>query len=202
MRTPSFERVCNNAGVFAPADHEGRRAAIIPAALEILATAGSSALTVHRVSAAAGIPPSTYRYTYATQRAVKIDVLGAIAAAIRERARAAATPREALLDLLPLTPQRRNEVLVVHALSADALHDEEIRAAWRQVSDAMAEICEAAIKEGGGEVRPGDVQRLHSLVDGLNSRILLSSDPQSSEKARQLVAGALMATWRAIATPG
>lgn len=164
-------------------DKVAREIAVASAALRLLARAGDAALTVRGVAAEAGLPPTSLRDQFPSQDAVRETMMRAVARRLKERVDAlpaepatAQWGRAALLELLPLSHQRRQEAIATLYLGAAALHDPARRAAWKLVDDAVRETCLRALEAMGLEGDTVRVDQLHSLVDGLTRQMILQAD--------------------------
>lgn len=153
------------------------------AALRLITRDGDAALTVRRVAAEAQIPPSSLRDQFPSQNAVREAMMRAVAQRLRHRIDALQPGptgpqwgRAALLELLPLSRQRRQDAIATLYLSAAALHDPARRAAWKLVDDAVRETCLRALEAMGLEGDTVRVDQLHSLVDGLTRQMILQAD--------------------------
>lgn len=169
--------------MFEPTDKLAREQAVAAAALRLIARDGDAALTVRRVAAEAQIPPTSLRDQFPSQNAVREAMMRAVARRLRQRIDALPTEpsgaqwgRAALLELLPLGPQRRQEAIATVYLGAAALHDPARRAAWELVDDVMRETCARALDAMGLGDSPSRLDHLRSTIDGLTRQMLLQAD--------------------------
>ncbi|MGO2822527.1 MAG: TetR/AcrR family transcriptional regulator [Brachybacterium tyrofermentans] len=170
--------------VFEPTtDKKAREIAVANAALRLMARDGDAALTVRRVAAEAGLPPTSLRDQFPSQDAVRVAMMRAVA--LRLRGRIDALPiepteaqwgRAALLELLPLGQQRRQEAIASLYLGAAALHDPARREAWKLVDDVVHETCVRALGALGLEGNPARLDQLRSTIDGLTHQMLLQAE--------------------------
>lgn len=160
-------------------DASARDDSVIAAAWRVIARDGLAALTVRRLAAESGLAPSSLRYTFPTQAAVREKALAAVAGTIRERVAALPAGEDRaeamLLELLPLDAGRRLEMEVYLALGVAAMTDDSLHPFWRAATGAVRAVCTDALREAG---RERDVDELHALVDGLALHLLLPMPPR------------------------
>lgn len=161
-------------------DAAARDRAVIEAAWQVIAREGITALSVRRVAAQAGLAPSSLRYTFPTQAAVREKALTAVAQRLTARVRALpadlagpARARAALLELLPLDAQRRLEMEVFLALGIAAMADASLLPIWHEADAVVRGICAEAVAATGAPPSPVTVARLHALIDGLAFHLLV-----------------------------
>lgn len=154
---------------------------VIAAAWRVIARDGVAALTVRNVAAEAGLAPSSLRYTFPTQTAVRRRALEAVSQQIAARVAALAAvlagldyARAALLELLPLDDARRLEMQVFLALGMASLSDDTLQPLWRDAGTAVRQVCADALDAAGAEAGPAQVDHLHGLIDGLALHLLTS----------------------------
>lgn len=162
-------------------DLEERRRTVSEAAWRVLARDGLGALSVRNVAAAAGLPPSTVRYVFPTQAALREHAITLAFDRTRERIDAvpADVPARArahriVLELLPLDDERVLELEVYLALGTAALTDAELRPALDRAVREMREWCEEILGLIGVPApdRQYETRRLHALVDGLAMHVV------------------------------
>jgi AcrR family transcriptional regulator len=178
-------------------DVDDRRRVVSEAAWRVLVRDGPTEVSVRKVAAEAGLPPSSLRYTFPTQASVRDAAVALLVSRLRERVgRAAATTgghdgaRAILLELLPLDDERRAEMEVTVAFVALALTDPSLRTAHEQTHAAVRDICALALahldhrapgarRATGATGAPGapepadvDVELTHAVVDGLALHLL------------------------------
>jgi len=139
-------------------DLADRRRIVGEAAWRVLVRDGPTEVSVRKVSAEAGLPPSSLRYTFPTQASVRDAAVELLVSRLRERVdRAAAATggrdaaRAVLLELLPLDDERRAEMEVTVAFAALALTDASLRAAHEQTHAAVHDVCALALEHLGAE---------------------------------------------------
>lgn len=175
-------------------DAVARDKAVIEAAWQVIAREGITALTVRRVAAQAGLAPSSLRYTFPTQAAVREKALTAVSQQLSARVRAlpgdlagTAWARAALLELLPLDAQRRLEMEVFLALGIAAMADDTLLPIWKAADAVVREVCAEAVAAAGAEPAVVRVDRLHALIDGLAFHLLVRDHEPGGEWAHDVV---------------
>ncbi len=169
-------------------DLDDRRRTVSEAAWRVLVRDGAAELSVRKVAAEAGLPPSSLRYAFPTQASVRDAAVALLVSRLRERVDRAARSaggrdgaRAVLLELLPLDDERRVEMQVTVSFVALALTDPSLRAAHERTHEAVREVCAQALAHLGTGVRPGvagdavaraDVELTHAVVDGLALHLL------------------------------
>ncbi|MBF4579585.1 TetR/AcrR family transcriptional regulator [Frigoribacterium sp. VKM Ac-2530] len=152
-------------------DLDDRRRIVGEAAWRVLVREGPTGVSVRKVAAEAGLPPSSLRYTFPTQASVRDAAVELLVSRLRERVdRAAAATggrdaaRAVLLELLPLDDERRAEMEVTVAFAALALTDPSLRAAHEQTHAAVRDVCALALAHLGarGAAGAGDGVRTHA----------------------------------------
>jgi len=170
-------------------DHAERDRLVSEAAWRVLVRDGLTELSVRRVAAEAGLPPSSLRYTFPTQASVRdravallVDRLLARVAAHAERSDAGEQEGMAiLLELLPLDGERRVEMEVSLALGAMAMTDRALWEAHRHAHRAIRQACVRALELLGAD--PRDVDGTHALIDGLALHLVRQSPDDGDEWA-------------------
>ncbi|WP_328473262.1 TetR/AcrR family transcriptional regulator [Streptomyces sp. NBC_00448] len=165
-------------------DAEERNRLVSEAAWRVLVRDGIQALSVRRIAAEAGLPPSSLRYTFPTQASVRIGAYEMVAERLMARVAALSPDSErwarlVLLELLPLDAQRRLEMEVCLAFGTAAMTDPELRHTFRSVHRDERALCERVVRSvrvAAADV-PVEAERLHALVDGLALH-LVRQDPE------------------------
>ncbi|MBB5128402.1 TetR/AcrR family transcriptional regulator [Streptomyces griseoloalbus] len=154
-------------------DTDERSRLVAEAAWRVLVRDGIPALSVRKVAAEAGLPPSSLRYTFPTQDSLRIRAYELVAERLASRV-AAIGPgggwaRSTLLELLPLDETRRLEMEIAVALGTAAMTDEALFATHRRVHQTLKDICGQVVCSLGTAPQKveAETQRLHALVDGL-----------------------------------
>ncbi len=177
-------------------DLERRRLDVSDAACRVLARDGLGALSVRGVAAEAGLPPSTVRYVFPTQAAMREHTITLVFDRTRERIAAipeglpdGETARRILLELLPLDDERVVELDVYLALGNAALTDAALRPALDRVVAEMRAWCDRIVALVGvpEDQRADEACRLHALVDGLAVHVTRLAPGESGEWAIDLL---------------
>jgi AcrR family transcriptional regulator len=155
-------------------DVEERRRTVSEAACRVLVRDGLTALTVRKVAAEAGLPPSSLRYTFPTQASVREHAIDLVFDRTSERIEAISGDGrqwawDVLLETLPLDEERRVELEVYLALGTAALTDQALRPAHERVVGLIRDWCGRVLEALGvpAAVREVETARLHALIDGL-----------------------------------
>jgi AcrR family transcriptional regulator len=163
------------------ADH--RRRTVTEAAWRVLVRDGLTELSVRKVAAEAGLPPSSLRYTFPTQASVREAAVDLLLERLSQRAAAAALEgspveraRAMLHELLPLDRERRIEMEVSLALGAMAMTDVALQRSHQRALQAVREVCGRALQIVGASSR--ELPMMHALVDGLALHLVQQS-PQN-----------------------
>ncbi len=185
-------------------DREERLDQVTQAAWRVLARDGLAALSVRKVAAEAGLPPSSLRYVLPTQSGLREHAIEASVVRLEERLSAVdrtvpGWPRRLLLELVPLDAERRLEMEVFIALGVAALTDPTLRAARERCEASLRSACVDALRglaapdTQAGEAAPAgsdDLDTLavltHALLDGLALQIVHrgpDEDPAWAEAA-------------------
>ncbi|WP_330342102.1 TetR/AcrR family transcriptional regulator [Streptomyces sp. NBC_00557] len=176
-------------------DHEGRRRDVSEAVWRVMATRGFAGLTLRAVAAELGATTGLLTHYFPTKRALlehALDLLEqrTMARPRRQTGTGLTAFRDALLDILPLTPEATdsNRIWVSSwdaALSDPALSADYARK-YAQSRDRLSR-CAAAAQELG-ELPPGDTAPLaaaaQAFVLGLAVQALL--DPAAFPPQRQI----------------
>lgn len=148
---------------------------------------GIPALSVRKVAAEAGLPPSSLRYTFPTQASLRIRAYDMVVERLADRVAAIAPgddwARAVLLELLPLDESRRLEMEITVVLGTAAMTDDDLRATHHRAHRAIRDLCERVVRVLG--VAPEEVrvetERLHALVDGLALHMIRQSEDEADE---------------------
>ncbi|MEU0481579.1 TetR family transcriptional regulator C-terminal domain-containing protein [Streptosporangium sp. NPDC006013] len=181
-------------------DHAERDRAVIDATWQLLARDGLGGLSVRKVAAEAGLPPSSLRYTFPTiaalrERAARLVVermlsrVEAVEGAGLERALAL------VLELVPLDEVRRVEMEAFLALGSAAGLDPLLEQCYREAHIAIRGVCADALRALDPRRGPGeeDVQlaSLHALVDGVSLHLVRQPPSGQTAWARTILEGYL-----------
>lgn len=168
-------RLCHYGGVPRVLDTDRRRREIGEAALRVLVAEGPGGLSVRKVAAEAGLPPSSLRYVFPSQAAIREQALSLVAERIGERVAEIVADddtgwaRRALYEVLPLDPERRLEMEAYLALASAGREDPAVAEAYHRTQRLVREVCgQALVRLIGPEAATDDeIDRLTALVDGL-----------------------------------
>ncbi|MFJ9567854.1 TetR/AcrR family transcriptional regulator [Streptomyces fuscichromogenes] len=159
-------------------DTEERIRLVSEAAWRVLTRDGLGGLSVRRIAAEAGLPPSSLRYVFPTQASVRVRAFELVNERLAERVqaipRSAGWHRAVLLELLPLDEGRRLEMEVGLAFGIAAMTDPALRDAHRAAHQGLRAIC-TEVAESASSTTDVEVEaaRLHALVDGLALHLVL-----------------------------
>ncbi|MFD5495835.1 TetR/AcrR family transcriptional regulator [Streptomyces sp. NPDC001812] len=168
-------------------DPDERNRQVAEAAWRVLVRDGIPALSVRKVAAEAGLPPSSLRYTFPTQASLRIRAYDMVVERLADRVAAIAPgddwARAVLLELLPLDESRRLEMEITVVLGTAAMTDDDLRATHHRVHRIIRELCERVVRVRG--VAPEEIrvetQRLHALVDGLALHMIRQGEDENDE---------------------
>lgn len=174
-------------------DTDERNRRVTEAAWRVLVREGIPALSVRKVAAEAGLPPSSLRYTFPTQASLRIRAYELVVERLAERVAAIAPgadwSRAVLLELLPLDESRRLEMEITVVLGTAAMADGDLRATHHRAHRAVRDLCERVVR--AVEVDPADVrvetERLHAIMDGLALHMNRQDDDEGTDWAVQVV---------------
>ncbi|WP_406244939.1 TetR/AcrR family transcriptional regulator [Streptomyces anulatus] len=174
-------------------DTDERNRRVTEAAWRVLVRDGIPALSVRKVAAEAGLPPSSLRYTFPTQASLRIRAYEMVVERLAERVAAIAPgadwARAVLLELLPMDESRRLEMEITVVLGTAAMADGALRATHRTAHQAVRDLCERVVRAVG--VAPagvrGETERLHAMVDGLALHMIRQGEDEGTDWAVKVV---------------
>ncbi|MEU7734972.1 TetR family transcriptional regulator C-terminal domain-containing protein [Streptomyces griseus] len=174
-------------------DTDERNRQVAEAAWRVLVREGLPALSVRKVAAEAGLPPSSLRYTFPTQASLRIRAYALVVERLAERVAAiepgADWARAVLLELLPLDESRRLEMEITVVLGTAAMADGDLRATHHRAHRAVRDLCERVVRAVG--VDPADVrvqtERLHAMMDGLALHMIRQGEDEGTDWAVRVV---------------
>ncbi|MFD3981457.1 TetR/AcrR family transcriptional regulator [Streptomyces griseus] len=174
-------------------DTDERNRQVAEAAWRVLVREGLPALSVRKVAAEAGLPPSSLRYTFPTQASLRISAYALVVERLAERVAAiepgADWARAVLLELLPLDESRRLEMEITVVLGTAAMADGDLRATHHRAHRAVRDLCERVVR--AVEVDPADVrvqtERLHAMMDGLALHMIRQGENEGTDWAVRVV---------------
>ncbi|MEU9921275.1 TetR/AcrR family transcriptional regulator [Streptomyces griseoluteus] len=175
-------------------DHEARRRDVSAAVWQVMATRGFAGLTLRAVAAELGATTGLLTHYFPNKRALVEYALDLLEQRTLARPRRSTGPglaalRDALLDILPLTPEATDSNRVWVASWDTALADPAIGADHaRKYAEGRARLAErVAAAQALGELPPGDPDRIaagaQAFVLGLVVQSLL--DPARFPPERQ-----------------
>ena len=171
---------------------EQRQLLVSEAAWRVLARDGLTELSVRRVAAEAGLPPSSLRYTFPTQASVRevavaliIDRLSSRVALLESEQSPTARARALVLELLPLDPDRRTEMEVSLALGAMAMTDPDLERSHRRVMRAVRDLCGTVLDLIGAPAT--ELDATHALIDGLALHLVRQPPQDDTDWAVRVV---------------
>ncbi|KND33389.1 TetR/AcrR family transcriptional regulator [Streptomyces anulatus] len=174
-------------------DTDERNRRVTEAAWRVLVRDGIPALSVRKVAAEAGLPPSSLRYTFPTQASLRIRAYELVVERLAERVAAIAPgadwARAVLLELLPMDESRRLEMEITVVLGTAAMADGALRATHRTAHQAVRDLCERVVRAVGvapADVR-GETERLHAMVDGLALHMIRQGEDEGTDWAVKVV---------------
>lgn len=188
-------------------DHQARRRAIVDAMWRVVAKDGVGAISVRNVAAEAGMPKSTIGHYVGTQSelltmAVR-EVMDSVNARVFEMDLFeidSSTFVDALMEVIPTTPERRQMAQVWLLLVSQANTDPELQPILHRFNGEVAEgmlFGLTTLRNQGVIPESTDVEAeahvLHGLVDGLSLQALTDPDRMPPARIRaaleQYVAG-------------
>ncbi|MEW2317182.1 TetR/AcrR family transcriptional regulator [Streptomyces bauhiniae] len=179
-------------------DHEARRRDVSAAVWQVMATRGFAGLTLRAVAAELGATTGLLTHYFPTKRALveyALDLLEqrTVARPRRSTGPGLAALRDALLDILPLTPESTDSNRIWVASWDTALADPAIGADHaRKYAESRTRLAErVAAAQALGELPPGDPDRIaagaQSFVLGLVVQSLLDPDRFPPERQTELL---------------
>ena len=169
-------------------DVEDRHRQVSEAAWRVLVRDGLTELSVRKVAAEAGLPPSSLRYSFPTQASVRDTAVALLVERLAERVTSTAPTtdpvehaRGILLELLPLDAERRVEMEVLLALGAMAMTDHALQQSHQLVLAAVRDLCAQALSLLGAD--PHELAATHALVDGLALHLVRQAPGEDTQWA-------------------
>ncbi|MFJ1797346.1 TetR/AcrR family transcriptional regulator [Streptomyces sp. NPDC088180] len=174
-------------------DTDERNRRVTEAAWRVLVREGIPALSVRKVAAEAGLPPSSLRYTFPTQASLRIRAYDMVVERLADRVASIAPgadwARAVLLELLPLDESRRLEMEITVVLGTAAMADGALRATHRSAHQAVRDLCERVVRalEVAPECVRVETERLHAMVDGLALHMIRQGESEGTDWAVRVV---------------
>ncbi|MEV7201001.1 TetR/AcrR family transcriptional regulator [Streptomyces griseoluteus] len=175
-------------------DHEARRRDVSAAVWQVMATRGFAGLTLRAVAAELGATTGLLTHYFPTKRALVEYALDLLEQRTLARPRRSTGPglaalRDALLDILPLTPEATDSNRVWVASWDTALADPAIGADHaRKYAEGRARLAErVAAAQALGELPPGDPDRVAAGAQAFALGLVVQSllDPARFPPERQ-----------------
>ncbi|MGW5046043.1 TetR/AcrR family transcriptional regulator [Streptomyces griseoluteus] len=175
-------------------DHEARRRDVSAAVWQVMATRGFAGLTLRAVAAELGATTGLLTHYFPTKRALVEYALDLLEQRTLARPRRSTGPglaalRDALLDILPLTPEATDSNRVWVASWDTALADPAIGADHaRKYAEGRARLAErVAAAQALGELPPGDPDRIAAGTQAFALGLVVQSllDPARFPPERQ-----------------
>ncbi len=172
-----------------------RRAELVAASCEVIATEGLKGATLRRVAAAAGCTTGALTHYFSDRRSLLVDALRAVhyqaGGRMAEAARGASSDLERLeailLEALPLDKARLREWRVWLAFWAESMNDAELAeenarryAEWRELLQGVV----GSLTRHGTQTEH-EVAHLVALVDGLGLRLARHAEGDLALEAQQ-----------------
>lgn len=179
-------------------DHERRREQLAAALWRLVLREGIEAASVRRVAAEAGWSTGSLRHYFDTQPRLLAFAMELVMR--RVSGRLAALPRDGgpralaqrlLHEVLPLDAERRAEMQVWLAFTAQSLVEPGLRELRDRSHAALRSLCRAAVNVLGAPCPEREAERLHALVDGLALHAVLDPATTTPERQIEILSGAL-----------
>ena len=175
----------------AAVDHDVRRDRLSAVLLEVVAEGGLEAASIRAIAARAGVAIGTVQHYFPTKDAMLRHAYRRVGedlgARAEERADAAATPKEALrevlLELLPLDARRAAAVRISMAFAARALHAPALAAELRDDLAELHEAITALCELGGARHAEREARLAVAVVGGLSEPLLFGGGTFTPEDA-------------------
>jgi len=162
-------------------DHDARRADLAQALWKVIRRDGIERVSVRSVAAAAGVSAGSLRYYFPSQAELISFAMDLVESRTRDRIAAidlTGTARERVTalaeEVLPLDDERREDLQVWFALTAQARHQPALHEVSARAYDGLLDLARGVIGElqMAGLTRRGldaelEAVRLHALLDGL-----------------------------------
>lgn len=160
-------------------DHDARRAELAQALWKVIGRDGIEHVSVRSVAKEAGVSAGSLRYYFPSQTELIAFAMDLVETRTRERIAAIdlnGTARERVIalaeEVLPLDDERREDVQVWFALTAQARHQPALHEVSARAYDGLLDLSRAVVGElqlagfTSGELELEAI-RLHALLDGL-----------------------------------
>lgn len=165
-------------------------ARLVSAATEVIVSRGGASMPLRDVARRAGVTTGAIQHHFGGKRGLLLAVLRRQGMRIVDRLRALRTddpPRPpgvamvVLLELLPLDDERRVEAQTAVTFETIAMHDEELRLAYRTQHEQLAALLSAQLPDSSRE----GVELILAAIGGMRTDLLLGRVPP--QRAPELV---------------
>ncbi|TDL80461.1 TetR/AcrR family transcriptional regulator [Peribacillus frigoritolerans] len=177
-------------------DHEKRKIQLAEATWKIIAEEGIEQATVRKIASAAGLSVGALRHYFSSQSELLSYSMELVSERVRQRALAKTYQgnpldiiKESISELLPADDERRIEMEVWLVFSVKMLVDAKLRPlsenVYQEMHDGLGQVLQLLSKLGMLKDEldmEAEINRLHSLVDGLALHHLLHPSVFSYEK--------------------
>ncbi|MRX52994.1 TetR family transcriptional regulator [Bacillus idriensis] len=177
-------------------DHEKRKIQLAEATWKIIAKEGIEQATVRKIASAAGLSVGALRHYFSTQSELLSYSMELVSERVRHRALAKTYKvnpldivKESISELLPADDERKIEMEVWLAFSVKMLVDTKLRPlsenVYQEMHDGLGQVLQLLSKLGMLKDEldmEAEINRLHSLVDGLALHHLLHPSVFTYEK--------------------
>lgn len=177
-------------------DHEKRKIQLAEATWKIIAEEGIEQATVRKIASASGLSVGALRHYFSTQSELLSFSMELVSERVRHRALAKTYKgnpldivKESISELLPADDERKIEMEVWLAFSVKMLVDTKLRPlsenVYQEMHDGLGQVLQLLSKLGMLKDEldmEAEINRLHSLVDGLALHHLLHPSVFTYEK--------------------
>ncbi|MCM3594978.1 TetR family transcriptional regulator [Metabacillus idriensis] len=177
-------------------DHEKRKIQLAEATWKIIAEEGIEQATVRKIASASGLSVGAIRHYFPTQSELLSYSMELVSERVRHRALAKTYKgnpldivKESISELLPADDERKIEMEVWLAFSVKMLVDTKLRPlsenVYQEMHDGLGQVLQLLSKLGMLKDEldmEAEINRLHSLVDGLALHHLLHPSVFTYEK--------------------
>ncbi|WP_191557688.1 TetR/AcrR family transcriptional regulator [Metabacillus idriensis] len=177
-------------------DHEKRKIQLAEATWKIIAEEGIEQATVRKIASASGLSVGALRHYFPTQSELLSYSMELVSERVRHRALAKTYKgnpldivKESISELLPADDERKIEMEVWLAFSVKMLVDTKLRPlsenVYQEMHDGLGQVLQLLSKLGMLKDEldmEAEINRLHSLVDGLALHHLLHPSVFTYEK--------------------
>lgn len=170
-------------------DPEGRRRAIVQAAVELVAEAGLGNVTHRQIASRAGVPLGSTTYYFPslddllmTALREATDLCAAELDAWRSALRAGSQPVDTLVQLVERYLGDRSRALLEYELYLAAARSPELRAFARVWIEGVRELLVPVVGKGSADAAA-------AMIDGAILQALVTDEPVARDRLREGLAG-------------